>query len=200
MKSKTLHFLIGFALIAFSYSEAQTTHDLNWFTGIGSSVDLTIDIGDTVRWTWTDALPHTVEDNPAGSAVEMFTSGVLTGNGQTYEYTFTVEGSNDYFCGVHGAVSMSGTITVENNLSLDDETLNSFKIIQGTNDLLNIKLTNNLTSGTLTIHDMLGKQAMIQTIKNQSSLQLDVATLSQGLYLITIEGDRLKQTKRFVKL
>ena len=199
MKTKTLLFLVSFALISFTYSSAQTTHDLNWFTGIGSSVDLTIDVGDTVRWTWTDALPHTVENNPAGTSVETFDSGVLTGNGQTYSYTFTVEGSNDYFCGIHGAVSMSGTITVQDNLSVDDETLNSFKIIQSNKDFLDIRLPGSLSNATLVVHNMMGQRTIMQKIDNQTSVQLNISNLSQGLYLITVEGNNLKQTSRFVK-
>ena len=77
---------------------AQTTHNLDWEIGAnGPEMDLTIDVGDTVVWTWTDAIPHTVE-NVVGNSVETFNSGVLTGLGQTFSFTFNSVGVNDYFC------------------------------------------------------------------------------------------------------
>jgi len=63
MKTKLLFvFLLFFCF----YGIAQTdTYNLNWFAGIGTNVDLTIETGDTVIWTWTSP-NHSVENNPAG--------------------------------------------------------------------------------------------------------------------------------------
>ena len=88
---------------------AQTTIDLDWSLGSGPSLDASISVGDTVRWTWTDAAPHTAEST---TGTESFNSGLLTGIGQTFSHTFTAEGSTDYKCGIHGAATMGGTITV----------------------------------------------------------------------------------------
>tara|TARA_R110000796_G_scaffold116524_7_gene229090 strand:+ start:792 stop:998 length:207 start_codon:yes stop_codon:yes gene_type:complete len=57
-------------------------HNLDWFAGIGSNVDLTITAGDTVIWTWISPT-HTVE-NIDGSSVETFNSGFLGPNGSTF--------------------------------------------------------------------------------------------------------------------
>ncbi len=123
MKTKLLIAALFLGLLNIN---AQTTHNLDWFTGIGSSVDLTIETGDTVIWTWTNP-NHTVE-NVVGSSVETFSSGFLAPTGSTFSHTFTLVGDNDYLCGVHGANSMSGTITVEESLGIEDEILNSFSI------------------------------------------------------------------------
>lgn len=118
-------FLLIFLSIGILSLNAQTTHDLNWYSGIGSNVNLTIDIGDTVRWTWT-SINHTVTSE-AGST-ETFDSGFLGPIGSTFSHTFTLEGSNDYYCSIHGALSMSGTITVQNSLGVNDETFANFKM------------------------------------------------------------------------
>lgn len=132
--------LIVLAFVGMLNINAQTTHNLNWFTGIGSNVDLTIESGDTVKWTWTDP-NHTVENVP-GNSVETFDSGFLGSTGSTYSHTFTVVGANDYFCDVHGPASMSGTITVTQNLGIDENGLKPFKIISNpATDLLVIELT-----------------------------------------------------------
>jgi hypothetical protein len=87
------------------------TVDLDWcLSGCGGpNTDATISVGDTVRWTWTDSLPHTV-DSVTGPAT--FSSGLLTGVGSQFSHTFTEAGTSTYECGVHGIGSMGGTITV----------------------------------------------------------------------------------------
>ena len=68
--------LLIMALVV-SIASAQTTFDLDWAIGInGAAASVTIEPGDTVRWTWTDSAPHTVT-NLTGSQ-EMFDSGILT--------------------------------------------------------------------------------------------------------------------------
>lgn len=71
---------------------------------------VTITAGDTVVWTDSGALPHTVtaDDNS-------FDSGNMS-TGQTFSRTFTTPGTIRYYCKIHGAaggVGMSGTIVVQ---------------------------------------------------------------------------------------
>jgi plastocyanin len=73
--------------------------------------EVTIDVGDTVTWDWADsANPHSVvgtSDNAADLESE-----ILTGAGNTFEFTFTDAGTYEYQCSVHGT-AMTGVITVE---------------------------------------------------------------------------------------
>ena len=49
-----------FALICLVVN-AQTTFDIDWEVGVnGAAASATVEPGDTVRWTWTDALPKSV--------------------------------------------------------------------------------------------------------------------------------------------
>jgi hypothetical protein len=195
MKTKLL---IAGLFIGLLNVNAQTTHNLNWFTGIGSDVDLTIVSGDTVIWTWTNP-NHTVE-SVEGSSVESFDSGFLADTGSTFEYTFTVVGDNDYFCGVHGVNSMSGTITVDENLSIEDENLNTFKIKSNpVNQNLELNFSQNLLEGKLLILDLLGKSVISSTVNNSSSALIDVSSLKSGLYIVKISAENSTQSKRFIK-
>ena len=198
MKTKLLLLtLIFFVLVN---TNAQTTHDLNWQIGsLSPTTDLTIDVGDTVRWTWTDALPHTVE-NDAGST-ETFDSGTLTGNGMTYSYTFLLEGTNPYFCGIHGAPSMSGTITVDAPLGIEDFKNNiTFNISPNpVNSILNIQLSKNIVDGNVTIFDILGKQILVKRLNQNNLTQINVSNLSKGMYLVKVSSRNNTQTKRFIK-
>lgn len=192
----TLLLLCFFGVFA---ANAQTTHNLDWSMGSGPNLDLTIDEGDTVIWTWTDELPHTVE-NEVGNSVETFNSGVLTGIGETFSYTFTVVGVNEYFCGVHGAGMMSGTITVEEVLGVDDNTIGNISISPNpASTVLTLLLPKSITEGQIVVFDMLGKQVFAETFVAENSLPINVSNLNSGVYFIKVVSGENTQIQRFIK-
>ncbi len=195
MKTRLLIVMLFGTLIA----NAQTTHDLNWFAGIGSSVDLKIDVGDTVRWTWTDPLNHTVTSDVGSN--ETFDSGTITGIGQTFSWTFVSPGMNDYFCFIHGAGSMSGTITVNPTLGIDDVALKNFKISPNPAQFkLQLQIPNGISNANVQVYDVLGKQVYTAKIFNIiEDSEIDVSNWNVGIYLVKISSDFGSITKRFIK-
>ncbi len=195
MKTK----LLLLAFLGFFATNAQTTYNLDWYVGIGSSVDLTIDEGDTVTWIWGDNAPHTVE-NEAGNSVETFTSGVLTGMGETYSHTFTVVGDNRYFCGIHGAVSMSGTITVNEVMGVDKNNLKTISIYPNpASSTINLVLPKNMQTGQITVFDISGKQIHSQEFGSEDTVAIDISNWSSGNYFLKIVSGENSQTQRFIK-
>lgn len=193
MKTHLLIFL-SFGILSIN---AQTTHDLDWYAGIGTNVDLTIDIGDTVRWTWT-SINHTVTSE-AGST-ESFDSGFLGPIGSTFSHTFALEGSNPYYCDIHGAFNMSGTITVENSLGIYDETFSNFNMFPNpSNSMLHLDFPQHITKGIVTVFDVLGKSFITKNFESSSSVVLNVSNLVQGIYFIKVESDNRSNTKQFIK-
>ena len=88
-------------------TEPLTVELLN---GAFSPTSLPISVGDTVTWVWADAAPHSVTSDAA-----VFDSGVITGLGNIFPFTFTAAGTYPYHCAIHGApggIGMSGVITV----------------------------------------------------------------------------------------
>lgn len=80
--------------------------------------DITIKVGDTVKWVNNGALNHdaTSDDGTTFSSASEFPSPTYMAPGDEFEFTFTSEGVIPYYCILHGApggVLMSGTITVE---------------------------------------------------------------------------------------
>jgi len=71
---------------------------------------VTVAVGGTVTWTWTNtgSTPHSVESlgSPGFTSSE-----VQAGSGSTYRVTFTEPGTYQYDCAVHGR-AMTGTIVV----------------------------------------------------------------------------------------
>jgi plastocyanin len=78
-----------------------------------SPADVTVTVGETVTWSWTDeVMKHNITPD---DGVTPASSGALTNGPHTYQYTFTEVGTFRYYCQAHGAaggVGMTGTVTV----------------------------------------------------------------------------------------
>jgi len=82
--------------------------------------NLTIAVGDTVRWVWGSG-GHSVVSGTNGSANNKFCSPSdsgcdnppLSNMGATYEHTFAQAGNFPYYCSVHFSLGMTGTIKVQ---------------------------------------------------------------------------------------
>ncbi len=82
--------------------------------------NLTIHVGDTVRWVWGSP-GHSVVSGTDGNADNQFCSPSdsgcdgppLSNKGATYEHTFAEAGMFPYYCSVHFSLGMTGTITVQ---------------------------------------------------------------------------------------
>ncbi len=70
--------------------------------------EVTVKVGDTVEWTNSDDIPHTVTKD--GGPGADFDSGSLDA-GATFEQTFDEPGTVDYVCTIHPG--QAGTVTVE---------------------------------------------------------------------------------------
>ena len=86
-------------------------------------VQATINSGDTVHWTWDDAMPNHSVTSVAGSG-ETFDSGLHSGP-FTFDHTFATPGTYVYYCQLHGhdnnngtATGLFGTVTVQSPVRL----------------------------------------------------------------------------------
>lgn len=79
-------------------------------TGLGAAAfgtnPLIVPSGSVVTWINNDTVAHSIV-----STAGLFDSGALN-PGQSFSQTFTVPGTYDYFCGIHGTTSESGRIIV----------------------------------------------------------------------------------------
>ena len=102
--------ICSFALIAPPLASAATIEVSIQNTAFVQQ-DITIHVGDTVHWTNTEDLFHTVTAGNPCSANGMFNSGAL-GNGDDFSFTFNNVGVVNYFCAFHCISGMTGSITV----------------------------------------------------------------------------------------
>jgi plastocyanin len=81
---------------------------ITWFVG-ATHKETTIKAGTTVQWKSTDGMRHTVTSSSAPSA---FAELNVPGGGFSSPMAFDTPGTFPYFCSIHGANVMNGTLTV----------------------------------------------------------------------------------------
>ncbi|MCH2488826.1 MAG: T9SS type A sorting domain-containing protein [Flavobacteriales bacterium] len=174
---------------------AQNTFELDWEQGVnGASASFTVEIGDTVRWTWANGAPHSVTSQP-GSA-QVFDSGVITGMGTEYEVTFVTDGENTYLCEVHPG-SMFGTITVEPELSVQDKFERNVKFYPNpVDDELTIASLYRLDA--YEIYTITGKKVG-QGAGEGTYTHLNTSYLESGVYFVKVTSEGLTATLRLIK-
>lgn len=182
------------ALLVAAITTAQTTFPLDWMLG-ASNLDLTIEQGDTVEWTWQDGVSHTVTNKPESQ--ENFDSGTLTGVGETFSFTFTEVGTNDYECQIHPG-SMNGTITVETALGVDEKFAKNLQLFPNPaeND---IKVFSLFKLATYRMYDFAGRKVRSeQGTGNFTSI--DISNLNAGVYFIALTSEEgVQATKKILK-
>lgn len=186
-------FLLVIALFVTISISAQTTFDIDWEVGVsGAPASPTVEIGDTVRWTWTDGLPHSVTSDPGSQ--QAFDSGVITGMGTQFSFTFTELGTNDYGCDVHA--NMVGTVTVQDILSVEEKFVKSLTFYPNpASDQLHIFSL--LKIDSYKVHNLAG-QLVMQNVDEGNFSTLEVSTLQPGIYFVQVNSGDLSHTTKVV--
>lgn len=175
---------------------AQTTFPLDWEQGVmGGDASFTVAVGDTVEWTWSNGAPHTVTS--LAGATEAFDSGVLTGMGTTFAYTFLSPGSNDYQCDVHPS-NMFGTITVEQTMGVQEKFARNVQMYPNpVDDAMTIASLYQLES--YEIYDVYGKKVGWGQGEGNFTV-LNTSYLKSGVYFLTATSQEgLQTTKKMIK-
>ena|SRR5436190_5098239 len=81
---------------------------IDWHVG-ATNVATTVKAGATVQWRSTDGMTHTVTSSSTPSA---FAELNVVGGGLSSPFVVNTPGAFPYFCAIHGARAMNGTLTV----------------------------------------------------------------------------------------
>ncbi|OAB78190.1 T9SS type A sorting domain-containing protein [Cochleicola gelatinilyticus] len=190
---KTILSIIFLSSTIFLYG--QETFDLDWEQGVmGGDASFTIAIGDAIHWTWANGSSHSVTSLEESN--EEFDSGILTGTGSEFTYTFTEEGENPYQCDVHPS-SMFGTITVEVILDIEEKfKKNVLMYPNPIEDAITIVSLHKLEA--YEIFDVYGKR--VGWGEGGGTLtMLNTSYLNSGVYFITVQSKEYKTTKKLIK-
>ncbi|MBX7132104.1 MAG: hypothetical protein K1X67_05425 [Fimbriimonadaceae bacterium] len=115
MRKRTM---ITAGLMCLAVHSIAVTHDVMIMDFAFSPANITIQPGDTVRWSNHDFVPHT-----ATALNGLFNSGTIFSGG-TWSFTFTTAGLANYRCNIHphmtGSVNVASTsATVSGNITLE---------------------------------------------------------------------------------
>lgn len=169
MKSLFTNIRFAVAILASVFmgqqSVAQALIDVTASGGSFASANITINIGDTVRWTNTSGT-HNVNGKAATFPGNPDSFGNAVGTGWTYTYVFTIAGSYNYQCDVH-APAMVGTVTVIDPTDIAEESVETAEAISNiypvpASDHVTIELSQaSLASSSkmsLVVYDLMGKE------------------------------------------
>lgn len=189
MKAK----LLLIALFGTLSMNAQTTHMVDWFMGVSvPEASMMIDQGDTVTWTWTDNLPHTVTST---SGTNTFNSGTKTGVGQTFSHVFTNAGTTNYHCNVHNM--MQGTIIADAVMGLEEEVTVDFKYFPNpTTDVLT--LTSAESIDQVDVYDINGRLLM-SSVSANPTVKVYMEHFTAGTYFVKVLVGGTSKTISVVK-
>jgi plastocyanin len=107
--------LAGVAVLAFGAASAKAntaTVEVGQTGDSFTNANVTINPGDTVHWHWDSTFHSVTSGQPPGTADGAFDSGVKQSLPATFDETFSHPGVYHYFCQIHYALGMVGTITV----------------------------------------------------------------------------------------
>ncbi|MEE9438117.1 MAG: lamin tail domain-containing protein [Saprospiraceae bacterium] len=100
-----------------SSCEFVPDHVVEVSTNVFTPADITIQMGESVRWVNTDGFHNingtssTYPNNPVG-----FGNGSASSTAWTYDFTFEIAGVHNYQCDPHVDLGMTGTVTVEGDV------------------------------------------------------------------------------------
>lgn len=184
--------------------QSQTLHEVQATNFQFTPAALTINVGDTVRWTNTQGNHNvngsltTFPNNP-----EAFFSGAPANATWTYEYVFTTAGHYDYRCDNHFSIGMVGTIDVSAPSGLQKLT--------GNQDIIDL-LYPNPASNSLQIQVNFAHPARLQleiinivgqlvdrvAVPNNGIMTLDIRNYQAGMYFIRCwNSNQLMGVRRF---
>ncbi|MEH6765086.1 T9SS type A sorting domain-containing protein [Aequorivita antarctica] len=180
--------------IAINILSAQNVVEIAWGQGINESVaSPTIEVGDTVLWTWADTSQKSVTSLQNGT--EVFDSGSLKGINNDFSYTFSKIGITEYQNDL--APSMHGKVTVVGRLSTEE------KFVKNLNFYPN-PVKNDLTISSIfkidsyQIYNVLG--TLVSEGKGSGNIaQVDMSRLNSGLYFVKVTSKNMQTTLKIAK-
>lgn len=183
-----------FCFIFVNLLGAQTVYEIRWEQGINASVaSPTIEIGDTVKWIWTDTSQKSVTSLPRGK--ESFDSGLMQGLNNYFAYTFTKTGVTDYENEANP--SMVGKVTVVNKLSIEEKFVKNLNFYP--NPVKNyLTISSQFKINNYQVYNVLGS-LVAEGKGSGKTTTINMTELNSGLYFIKVISNNIQSTLKIAK-
>lgn len=171
--------------------------------------DVTINVGDTIRWENQGGFHNVMADD--GS----FTNGPASSAAWTYDRVFTSAGNFRYYCVIHGSpggVGMSGIIRVTSNptgVAGNNYQPDQFIVEQNYPNPFNPSTTIRYdlpqTSHVIVqVFSVLGGEIATLVNKEESAghheINYDAANMPSGIYIYRVQAGKFTQTRKMLLL
>ena len=204
-------FLMAMFCSQFSFGQSKVTVAMT--ANLEFSPDpVTITEGDTIEWVNQSTVQHTSTSGTGCTGDGTWNSGILN-QGETFEFVFSSAGSFPYFCIPHCSGGMTGTVTVNPQI-----TGISTEPAIGT-DLITLKGVSPNPVGYITmigyelnrpadviirLMNLSGKELFVMNeaqLKGSQQVPLPTATLPTGIYFMQIMvNNKIAAVQKLVKL
>lgn len=165
--------------------------------------NVSVQVGDTVRWVWTSGSHTTTSATiPVGAAAW---DSQLTSSVTQFDYKVTTEGLYNYVCTPHAAIGMIGTFTATATLGTNDKlSLSSAKLYPNpARESTVLKLNSEKSGeGIVTIYDLLGNQMSRNDVSIRTggnNIQVSLDNIIPGIYFVEFKYNQAAVVRRLVK-
>lgn len=175
-----------FLIAAASIAQAQTTHNVTVQNHSFNPANLSIQVGDTVRWT-NNSGSHNVNGTTSTFPSNPESFGNSVGSNWVFTHVFTTAGSYDYQCNPHASMGMTGKITVTPISSVSEAGLAQATVFPNpAHDFVVLEFEQDLEPGsTLLVYDMAGSE-MARLLVSGRSVRLETGSWPGGMYLYQV--------------
>jgi len=182
---------------------SQTTHDVTVQNFSFSPQSLTITVGDIVKWT-NNSGTHNVRAND-----DSFFSGPAAPAPWEFTHTFNAVGDFPYYCEPHQGMGMTGTIIVQEPVSVPDDELitEEFELKQNYPNPFNpsTRINYAILSASfvnLKVYDIIGNEiaVLVNEEKQAGNYQIDfdATELTGGIYFYQLLTGPFVETKKMI--
>lgn len=194
----------AWALLASSMQAIEVEVEIEDFSYRPQQV--TINVGDTVKWKNRDAVNHTATSGENGVPDGIWNSGLLAMD-QIYSFAFETDGTYPYFCTPHPW--MTGTVIVNPKLDTGDTTLPAIEeTLNSDRAELEIRPTTlefvvpNAAQIQLAIYNILGQEQVLlaQGIYGEGRYEIPKPQLVAGVYFARLLTDGTAITRKFMQV
>jgi plastocyanin len=205
---KKINFLLILLFLVFvNYSAFSTTHTVTAGGIVFTPADITVTVGDTVKWQWLDGTHTTTSGSiPTGAGSW---NAPLDASHQTYFYAITQAGTYNYYCIPHQSLGMTGVITaipsavepigssVPGAYNLGQNFPNPF------NPTTNIRFDLPKNSQVrLIVYDLLGQQQAVlvngELSAGSYNVDWNASAYPSGIYFYSLSTDDYKAVRKMI--
>jgi plastocyanin len=192
-----LNILVLFTVLLGNPATAQTVVDVTASNGVFTPSSITINTGDTVRWT-NSIGTHNVNGTTVTFPSNPESFGNALDTGWVFTHVFNTAGNYDYHCDAHEAFGMTGTVTVVSTSDISDdlaETNNVFSNIYPVpaSEFVVIELTQELLSTNTeliaVVYDLMGKEIVRSENIKDARIKLNTESWPNSIYVFHLLSD-----------